>query len=808
MKKTLFSSLLCVLLCAVMIFSPIKISPAQAAGSVNALLGTSLYFDDQVDLQLYFDSSKIDSSFTLTTTFDGKTYTYADLTDKEDRGSGATYKILTVGPFSATQYDTDFTYSGSHMKERTFSLTYLAKNSITYYKSQADYGTNKAVVNLVNLMEAFVNYGVAANNLVSGTAAKLPYDVDFTAPDFTVNPGFVPQLDDKGEVKKDDEGNTLYTKNPLEPTRNIYGRSFILDQDVSLCYYGTVLPGDNPANWTFIFNSVDVTDSCEFTIDPDDTDPSDGQTFLFRVPLQAEQGTDKLRVIVRDNTGAVLYDCIDKADAVAAALGAFPGWEELSQTLGAYLQAASAYVFSPDLLPMTFDNTSFYAGYSKVDITPYGDAVPLGSSTAKEFIDPIFATCVALRDNEGTISLIFSLDIRNVQSQRSKVYQTIRDDVAAKTGVDPDHIFFNATHNHNAPAVDSTDKAVTEWYNNYFYPRVPVAAKLALEDLTPVTGAYVGNDDTESGTNYNRRYKSGRYEDKADKNLRTIRFERAAGKDILMVNWQCHAAHGASLYSGKGTSDFIYQLRLKVESETTQRTPDGRYGLGMHLLYINGASGDLNMTEIGASVLPESTFLNNTKSVSRTIENVVKSDIKKELDTIKVKKTTLYADLHYRAHDDGTFCYDETCGICTKEYLETKANGSSSFNSEKQYSSYVDQKNNSNLKIFSRYIDLWTMTIGEDIGFAFVPYEMFNQNGVALREAVNTATGGGKTIFTAGYTNGYHGYMPSETAWAKVDYTGGKDDGAFEVDTAAHVRGTAERCIEQLTQDLTALFNN
>ena len=102
---------------------------------------------------------------------------------------------------------------------------------------------------------------------------------------------------------------------------------------------------------------------------------------------------------------------------------------------------------------------------------------------------------------------------------------------------------------------------------------------------------------------------------------------------------------------------------------------------------------------------------------------------------------------------------------------------------------------------------MWTMTIGDSLGFAFVPYEMFNQNGVALRNAVNTQTGGGKTIFTAGYSNGYLAYMPSETAWAKVDATG-EDDGANEVYTARYARGTAERCVNQLVSDLVALFND
>ena len=776
MKKTLFSTLVCLLLCALILFTPGKIQPASAAADTSALVGTSLYFDDQVDLQLFFDAEILaqKGAFSLTTTFNGRTYTDADLVTKQDAASGKTYKVLSVGPFSATQYSTAFTYSGSAMPSATFSLTDLARSSVAYYEATADYAENQASQVTVALWKAFANYGVAVGNKVGSTATYLPYELSFTDPGFTANPG----------------GNSS-DNTPLNPTRGFTARKFVLAEDVYLVYEGEVKTAGETANWTVTFNSVDVTSSCALT--------ENGGKFSFRVPLQAEQGQEKLRIIIRDNSGKVVYDCIDRADAVAVALGGIAGYEELSGALASFLQAANAYVYSTAMVKTSFVPNTFYAGFGKVDITPYTEKVMLNSTYATEFVDPVAISCVALRDPDGTVSLIFSLDIRNIQSMRNQVYQTMVADISEKTGIDADHIFFNATHNHSAPNVGSSDATVTTWYNDYFYPRLPVAAKRALEDLTPVTGAFTGETTTSSTVSYNRRHTSSGYEDGIDRTLRTVRFERAAGKDILLVNWQCHAAH-AVVNADKGSSDFIQMLREKVEGE-----------MGMHLLYINGASGDVSMTRRGQTTHPD--YKTNGRSVANSIDALVGSSGEKAttLDKIKVHRTDLFADLHYRAHADGTYCYNTACGICKKDYLIAKNASSWSvagFNSENEYNAYVDQKNNANLPYHHTTIELWTMTISDDIGFVFVPYEMFNQNGVALRNAVNAATGGGKTIITAGYTNGYLGYMPSERAWQKVDNAGGVDDGAHEVHTARHVRGTAERCINQLAQDLTALFNN
>lgn len=71
-----------------------------------------------------------------------------------------------------------------------------------------------------------------------------------------------------------------------------------------------------------------------------------------------------------------------------------------------------------------------------------------------------------------------------------------------------------------------------------------------------------------------------------------------------------------------------------------------------------------------------------------------------------------------------------------------------------------------------------------DISFATFPGEMFDTNGLYVKE--NSL---GKMTFILGYTNGSYGYMPSKYAY---------EYGSYEVDTTSFVKGSAEIVADKL----------
>ena len=81
-----------------------------------------------------------------------------------------------------------------------------------------------------------------------------------------------------------------------------------------------------------------------------------------------------------------------------------------------------------------------------------------------------------------------------------------------------------------------------------------------------------------------------------------------------------------------------------------------------------------------------------------------------------------------------------------------------------------------------------------DIGFVAAPYEMFDTNGVFIKE--NSPY---EMTVIATLSNRANGYFPAD---ATFDY------GSYETDTAPYIRGTAEQLADQYVSMLTELHNN
>jgi len=79
-----------------------------------------------------------------------------------------------------------------------------------------------------------------------------------------------------------------------------------------------------------------------------------------------------------------------------------------------------------------------------------------------------------------------------------------------------------------------------------------------------------------------------------------------------------------------------------------------------------------------------------------------------------------------------------------------------------------------------------------DIGFASSPYEMFDTNGVQVREGSPF-----KMTFVCSYTNGSFGYVPSSIAFPH---------GAYEVFVSRFTRYTGDACADEMVRLLKECY--
>lgn len=138
------------------------------------------------------------------------------------------------------------------------------------------------------------------------------------------------------------------------------------------------------------------------------------------------------------------------------------------------------------------DSGVFSVGYGLADATP-GESIPLDgyqgtqaaqyrNSTTTEW--PIQAITVAFTDGKGETLLFVMLDFLNAY-----MADGMRDAISGETGIPKDHIMFHVTHNHSGPSLRVDHPAIPA-YTSQLTASILASVKTALEDRKPVTGFY------------------------------------------------------------------------------------------------------------------------------------------------------------------------------------------------------------------------------------------------------------------------------------------------------------------------------
>ncbi len=397
----------------------------------------------------------------------------------------------------------------------------------------------------------------------------------------------------------------------------------------------------------------------------------------------------------------------------------------------------------------------FAVGYGRADITP-DSPLAIYNGTGNSTHDPLQFTCTAISDGEN-VALLCSLDLKNISVELTENYA---DRIQKEFDIPADHIFLNVTHTHSAPNATFGSTAAVKWKIKLLNQSM-VAIDQALRDLDLVEGAYVGTGYTD-GITFVRRYllNDGSYvtnpsgnvkdhETKADNEMRTIRIDRKNKKDILMVNYQTHYGSATAMYKNQYSADFVHVFREEAEKKWD-----------CHFVYHSGASGNLNF----ASKIPgERKYVNFIEATQKGFIPVVEGCLAQE-EKVNVGKLC-FASNWYKApiYQDSADVVERAkrvsiYGEGSDEYK--KALAENGFISSRQIEGIMRR-----VKLGeSLDVPFYAVSFG-DIGFASAPYEMFDTNGVQVREGSPF-----KMTFVLSYTNGGFGYVPSALAFPHGGY--------------------------------------
>ncbi|MBR2388069.1 MAG: DUF4886 domain-containing protein [Clostridia bacterium] len=434
-------------------------------------------------------------------------------------------------------------------------------------------------------------------------------------------------------------------------------------------------------------------------------------------------------------------------------------------------------------IPMIVD--TFEMGYSRVVITPYG-YFPIDGKTGVHidddgYVDDIYATVAAMYDGETTLLLI-SIDIGSISET---MCDRMRRNINAVTGVPKDNIIIAATHAHSSVSFSKS----AQWRSEAF-ANIANAAAEAISDLSE-TDIYIGEGKT-TGMAWVRRYVNidengefvfasedhvwptiDQYNDpttttvsEADDTVQIVRFVRADKKDIVATNWQGHLASAVNDYPELISSDIANYMRKDIEKGDTDT----------QVIFIAGASGNLNLCAPNSTV---DTYGSGAQAsgdlfyerVAHALATETLRVLNEGLTQIESGKISMIKKTITVRQQNET---DEEVAAAQARIDAAVAAG--------QEPSKIDRSIVARNVSDARTLRVMAVGIG-DLGMVVVPYEMFDTNGMQIKEASPY-----KMTLVITNADGDYAYMPSYQG--KVYY------GGYDANNSYFRAGTAELLVE------------
>lgn len=442
------------------------------------------------------------------------------------------------------------------------------------------------------------------------------------------------------------------------------------------------------------------------------------------------------------------------------------------------------------------DSAVLIAGYARVNITPdyavtmsgYGnDAVRISSG----FSSYLYATCVALSDGEDTV-IVIQTDLSQADPD---VVAEVRGWVKTKHGIPAENVMIAATHSHSSPTVSGTNASMQ--YRADLIGWLKEAAGEAITDMKPVSGIYYGSQHC-PGLNFVRHYTTesgvikgdglnvlldspytGHTHD-ADDLMQIARIERDGANTIVMANWQSHPHRGTDEASTELSSDIVGVMTAYVEAEMD----------GVNFIYFTGAAGNLNPHSRISEENITKDYKEQGNALGKYAVSILNGEMTKvEGTNVQVTTSTFVADIN---HEDDYRVED------AQKVIEAWEASYDAAEARKVAYTYGMQSFLHAQRIIERSgmgltqdIVLSAFSVG-DFGFVAAPYEMFDTQGVTIREDSPFAA-----TFVISCCNGVDGYIPSMEGFQNETY---------EAYSSRFKPGTGESLAEEFGKMLDQLY--
>lgn len=436
-------------------------------------------------------------------------------------------------------------------------------------------------------------------------------------------------------------------------------------------------------------------------------------------------------------------------------------------------------------------------GFARVDITPeqYTNLGGLGDDAhrmCQVVRDHIFGSCVAITDANGETMLFCPSDIIHA---RSCLSTPAREAISEATGIPFDHIMINASHNHSGPSTSSPHlETVQIWFQHYIKQMVK-CAKEAMADRKPAT-VLMGRGSAPD-MNYDRHYitndgilATGGPKYPCEKHIlgndeifQLVKFQREGGRDVLLVNWQCHVTDCSATPSDRFvmTADYVGVLRNELEGQ-----------LGCHFAFFQGAAGNLvpNSRIASENVREVHDYHTYGKDLAAYIIGALDNLQPANPGDVKVAKYTFEEEVD---HTDDHLA--EKARYVRDHYFDFPTNKEKNdFVREHGFNSYLHANGVAHRAGYDPgetiCIDICALSCG-DFSFICAPYEMFCSSGKFIKD--NTPF---PMTFVVTCCNNTYDYMADNTIF---DYD------VYEVNTRRFARGAAERLAQHFVDLLHEL---
>ena len=436
-------------------------------------------------------------------------------------------------------------------------------------------------------------------------------------------------------------------------------------------------------------------------------------------------------------------------------------------------------------------------GYARENITPT-ESVPMGGygntdkRWSKQYLDYLYATCIAVTGANGESVILYTMDLMSGQS--NAFADAVRESVSEKTGVPVSNIILHGTHSHSTPAVSETKYPVIAAYRETLTSQLIAAAEAAWADRSEAqlyTGAvdvpgmnfvrhYEINDGTYAGSNFGD-YSAG-IKDHASPNdpqMQLAKFDRLdeSKQDIYLMNWAAHPCFTGGIDKYDLSADFIGAARTYVEART-----------GGLFAYFTAAAGNQNTVsqiESEKHGLDKDSYgeklggyyMDALKSMTLTegaevsvIEQVYVGQVNHELEELKPQALDIYEYFQDTGDRAGGNRMANEIGLSSVYHCAAIVNRSK-------------LPETRNLTLHAAHIG----------NFAFItaPYEMFAQSGMDIK-----AGSPYDRTFIISMQHGSDGYIPTKMAY---------DYGCYESHTGKYAPGTAELLVEEFVGMLNTL---